>query len=65
MGAVMNRVSDPMLIMEYMAFGSLYDVLRDESLQTQVDENCMQILQDIARGMRFLHAANTEVIHGE
>lgn len=43
------------------AFGSLYDVLRDESLQTQVNENQMQILQDIARGLRFLHAANPQV----
>ena len=47
-GAVLNRSSDPMLIMEYLAFGSLYDVLRDASLQTQVDENQMHFLQDIA-----------------
>ena len=48
MGAILNRTDSPMLIMEYLAFGSLYDVLRNESLQTQVDENQMHILQDIA-----------------
>eukprot|EP00977_Amphora_coffeiformis_P013940 scaffold3806_cov169-Amphora_coffeaeformis.AAC.16 len=94
MGAVMNGVSEPMLIMEYMvrktsllcewlqgelstsnvpfpstqyiqAFGSLYDVLRDASLQRQIEEHQMPILQDIARGIRFLHAANPQVIHGD
>ena len=47
------------------AFGSLYDVLRDVSLQRQIEDNQMQILQDIARRIRFLHAANPEVIHGD
>jgi len=46
-------------------FGSLYDVSRDMSLQSQIEENQMQILQDIARGIRFLHAANPQVIHGD
>lgn len=54
-----------MLIMEYLAFGSLYDVLRDDSLQSQVDENQMHILQDVIRGLRFLHSADPEVIHGD
>jgi serine/threonine protein kinase len=47
------------------AFGSLYDVLRDETLHSQLVESQMQILQDVCRGVRFLHAANPQVIHGD
>ena len=61
----MDNKAEPMLVMEYMNKGSLYDVLRDESLELDVDEHLLPILQDIAQGMRFLHAANPQVIHGD
>jgi guanylate cyclase len=64
MGAVL-RADEPMLVLEYMQLGSLYDVLRNETLENQLEENKMQILQDISRGMRFLHAADPRVVHGD
>lgn len=65
MGAVVSRDSEPMLVMEYMTQGSLYDVLRDEEIVLGFDEHIMPILQDIAQGVRFLHAANPQVVHGD
>ena len=65
MGAVVDNKAEPMLVMEYMSKGSLYDVLRDESIELDVDEHLLPVLQDIAQGMRFLHAANPQVIHGD
>lgn len=65
MGAVVDHKAEPMLVMEYMSQGSLYDVLRDESVDLDVDEHILPVLQDIAQGVRFLHAANPQVIHGD
>ena len=64
MGAVISRFDEPMLIMEYMSHGSLFDVLRNESMNLKGDQ-IFDILQDIARGLRFLHSASPEVIHGD
>ena len=65
MGAVVSADSEPMLVMEHMPRGSLYDVLRDDSIELDLDDHIMPILQDIAQGVRFLHAANPIVIHGD
>jgi len=65
MGAVMpSKRSEPMLVMEYMSHGSLFDVLQDEAI-TLKPEQILAILQDIAQGLRFLHAARPKVIHGD
>ena len=65
MGAVVSSDSEPMLVMEHMNRGSLYDVLRDVSIELDLDDHIMPILQDIAQGVRFLHAATPKVIHGD
>ncbi|KAG7340885.1 multi-sensor hybrid histidine kinase [Nitzschia inconspicua] len=65
MGAVVSPKAEPMLVMEYMRLGSLYDVLRNESIDFDIDEITLPILQDIAQGVRFLHAASPQVIHGD
>jgi serine/threonine protein kinase/ABC-type phosphate/phosphonate transport system substrate-binding protein len=65
MGAVVSPKSEPMLVMEYMGRGSLYDVLRNMAIELDVDETIMPILQDIAQGVRFLHAASPQVVHGD
>ena len=65
MGAVVDKKAEPMLVMEYMTQGSLYDVLRDDSMELDVDEHILPVLQDIAQGVRFLHAANPQVVHGD
>eukprot|EP00980_Cylindrotheca_fusiformis_P008653 scaffold1844_cov124-Cylindrotheca_fusiformis.AAC.2 len=62
MGAVLERGSEPMLIMEYMDHGSLYDVLHNETMH--IESNLLlHILQDVSQGMRFLHSSIPQVVH--
>lgn len=53
-----------MLIMEYMEYGSLYDILHNETMPID-GVLLLLILRDISQGMRFLHAAEPPVIHGD
>eukprot|EP00980_Cylindrotheca_fusiformis_P005527 scaffold1172_cov115-Cylindrotheca_fusiformis.AAC.2 len=61
MGAVMTGV-EPMMVMEYMDNGSLYDLLRNETMYTG-GEIIMQICRDVAQGIRFLHASKPPILH--
>eukprot|EP00980_Cylindrotheca_fusiformis_P007596 scaffold1582_cov93-Cylindrotheca_fusiformis.AAC.5 len=62
MGAVLERGSEPMLIMEYMDHGSLYDVLHNETMH--IERNLLlHILQDVSQGLRFLHSTIPQVVH--
>eukprot|EP00588_Corethron_pennatum_P001339 CAMPEP_0194299158 /NCGR_PEP_ID=MMETSP0169-20130528/60564_1 /TAXON_ID=218684 /ORGANISM="Corethron pennatum, Strain L29A3" /LENGTH=1505 /DNA_ID=CAMNT_0039049229 /DNA_START=234 /DNA_END=4748 /DNA_ORIENTATION=- len=91
MGAIVTKNEEPMMIMEYMDHGSLYDVLHNETMvlegeiilmmimeymdhgslydvlhnETMVLEGeiILPILCNIAKGLRFLHAAEPSVIH--
>ncbi|CAJ1957939.1 unnamed protein product [Cylindrotheca closterium] len=63
MGAVMNGY-EPMMVMEYMENGSLYDLLRNETLYTG-GEIILQIVRDVAQGLRFLHASRPPILHGD
>ena len=47
-----------------MRHGSLYDVLHNESVVVE-GELILPILRDIAQGVRFLHSAEPEIIHGD
>lgn len=64
MGAVMEPHQEPMLIMEYCCHGSLHDLLHNETMVIEGDL-VLNILQDIAQGVRFLHSAKPAVIHGD
>jgi len=64
MGGVINKNEEPMLVMELMDHGSLYDVIHNETMVLE-GEIILQILQDISQGVRFLHAASPQVIHGD
>lgn len=64
MGAVITRGQQPMMVMEYMENGSLYDLLRNETLYTG-GEIIMQICRDVAQGLRFLHASKPPILHGD
>ncbi|CAB9514122.1 Receptor-type guanylate cyclase gcy [Seminavis robusta] len=64
MGAVISRKTEPMLIMEFMDHGSLYDLLHNETLIIE-GELLLPILRDISQGVRFLHAAVPQVVHGD
>jgi len=64
MGSVINQKEEPLLVMEYMDNGSLYDLLHNASIVID-GEFISPILQDIICGARFLHAAEPPVIHGD
>lgn len=64
MGAVIDKKSEPMLVMELMDHGSLWDLLHNETMVLE-GELLLPILRDISQGVRFLHAADPQVIHGD
>jgi serine/threonine protein kinase len=64
MGAVVSAFQEPMLVMEYMEYGSLHDLLRNETFIATGDI-IMQILRDITQGLRYLHASKPAILHGD
>jgi len=64
MGAVISKHDEPMLVMEFMEHGSLYDLLHNDTLLIE-GNLLLPVLRDIAQGIRFLHAATPIVIHGD
>ena len=57
---VLGAVDEPRgigfgLILELANFGSLFDLLRDSSLEVPWEER-LQVLQDVAQGVQALHA---------
>ena len=46
MGAVMTSRHDPVMVMEYMEYGSLYDLLRNETMPL-TGEVILQITRDV------------------
>lgn len=64
MGAIIEDQTEPALVMEYMDRGSLHDLLHNETFA--IDGGVLlPILQDICKGLRFLHCADPSVIHGD
>ena len=64
LGAVLSRSHDPMLVMEYMEYGSLHDLLRNETMHLS-GELILQIARDIAQCLRFLHSSRPPLLHGD
>lgn len=64
MGAVISARDEPLLVMELMDHGSLFDILHNETMHLDGDL-VLKILRDISQGLRFLHAAKPQVIHGD
>ena len=64
MGAVIDRGEEPMLVMEFMQLGSLYDLLHNDSMLIE-GEVVLPILKDVVQGLRFLHSYEPPVIHGD
>lgn len=64
MGAVVSNTVDPMLVMEYMEYGSLHDLLHNETI-TLGGEIILQVVRDIVQGMQFLHASKPPLLHGD
>eukprot|EP00529_Nitzschia_sp_RCC80_P008017 CAMPEP_0113500784 /NCGR_PEP_ID=MMETSP0014_2-20120614/32547_1 /TAXON_ID=2857 /ORGANISM="Nitzschia sp." /LENGTH=1271 /DNA_ID=CAMNT_0000395211 /DNA_START=158 /DNA_END=3973 /DNA_ORIENTATION=+ /assembly_acc=CAM_ASM_000159 len=63
MGAV-TAGDTPMIVLEYLEHGSLYDLLHNETMVLE-GELLLPIVRDISQGVRFLHAADPQVIHGD
>jgi guanylate cyclase len=64
MGAVIAPTVDPMLVMEYMEYGSLHDLLHNETMSAG-GEILLQIIRDIVQGIQFLHASKPPILHGD
>ena len=62
-GAVIGNKEEPMLVMEYMDYGSLHDLLKNNTMAID-GEIILPILRDISQGVRFLHSAVPHVVHG-
>lgn len=63
MGAVVDK-GEPMMVMEYMDHGSLYNLLHNETVVLE-NEMLLNFLRDVSQGIRFLHSAIPQVIHGD
>ena len=64
MGCVTPHGDKPLLVMEFMQHGSLRDLL--SNLTFPLDpEQTLPLIRDILQGVRFLHAANPPIIHGD
>jgi serine/threonine protein kinase len=63
MGAMIERNEDPLLVMELMDCGSLYDLLHNTTMIFEGD-TILSILRDVSQGLRFLHSANPQIFHG-
>lgn len=50
--------------MEYMEYGSLYDLLHNETM-TPGGEIILQVSRDIVQGIQFLHASKPPILHGD
>ncbi|CAB9522693.1 activated protein kinase catalytic subunit alpha-1 [Seminavis robusta] len=59
---IMGCTQDMRLVMEYMELGSMSDVLRSPTMVVD-DGKVLGMVQDVAKGLRFLHATN--IIHGD
>ncbi|EKX51315.1 hypothetical protein GUITHDRAFT_66208, partial [Guillardia theta CCMP2712] len=64
MGAVVAKEQEPLLVMELMVFGSLYDLIHNETARLE-GELVVPILNDVAQGVKFLHAATPFILHGD
>jgi serine/threonine protein kinase len=53
-----------MLAMEYMEYGSLHDLLRNDTMFLS-GEIILQIMRDLAQGLRYLHSARPPILHGD
>eukprot|EP00730_Choanoeca_flexa_P009274 TRINITY_DN12619_c0_g1_i2.p1 TRINITY_DN12619_c0_g1~~TRINITY_DN12619_c0_g1_i2.p1 ORF type:complete len:1785 (+),score=431.40 TRINITY_DN12619_c0_g1_i2:732-5357(+) len=64
MGAVIDSRKEPLLILEFMEHGSLYDLMRNPNIEVDTDL-VMPIIKDIVSGMLFLHTSKEPIVHSD
>jgi len=64
MGAVVASDCEPMLVMECMEHGSLFDLIHNNTMVLE-GEVVIPLLQHVCQGLAFLHAAKPTIIHGD
>ena len=64
MGAVIDPRSEPLLVLEHCEFGSLYDLLHNETISID-GEVLLPIIRDVVSGVRFLHSSKPQIVHGD
>jgi serine/threonine protein kinase len=64
LGAVLERGSEPLLVMEHMERGSLYDLLHNDTVALDADM-VLPIVMDVVSGLAFLHAAQPPILHND
>ena len=64
LGAVLERGSEPLLVMEHMERGSLYDLLHNDTVPLDADM-VLPIVTDVVSGLAFLHAAQPPILHND
>jgi serine/threonine protein kinase len=64
MGAIINKGSEPALVVECMSNGSLRDLLLNQCVPLDT-ELALPMLRDTVQGMRFLHAGRPPIVHGD
>jgi serine/threonine protein kinase len=62
MGAAVGDGGEPLLVMERMLLGSLWDLLRNQTVRLE-EATVLGMLRGVARGMAFLHAGRPPVVH--
>lgn len=67
--AVIGGTRDPssshhLLVMEYCEFGSLRSLLSNQTFPLD-PEQTLPMIRDVLQGLRYLHAANPPIIHGD
>ena len=64
MGAVVERNSEALLVMELMSRGSLHDILHNDTFELE-GAMIWPILKDVCTGLHFLHWTDSCVVHGD
>eukprot|EP00045_Choanoeca_perplexa_P015521 m.196285 g.196285 ORF g.196285 m.196285 type:complete len:1165 (+) comp17011_c0_seq2:122-3616(+) len=54
----------PLLVLEYLELGSLYDLLHNSTIDVDGDVS-IPILRDIASGLAYLHGSQPPIIHAD
>ena len=62
-GLVLHKVESPWLVMELMENGSFLNMVQNSMVPLDIG-TVMGILQDIIKGLRYLHEAKPPLVHG-